>query len=85
MNIVEIHTQSGSQYTVITREDGTVLLNVARPMFHALPEHEVHLVTDWHMAPAFGAMVATFTVDAGVIRTSRIVSVRQQIMAGVSV
>lgn len=84
MNIVEIHTVTGSQYTVITRDDGTVLVNMARHESHPLPEHEVLVVTDWAMRVVQGMLLCEFTTPNGAYVTSRITQVRQQV-AGVFV
>ena len=77
--IVEITTMSGSQYTVITDSEKT-LLNVARTPDHYLPEHEVVLVTDWHLKATDGVLRGEFMTPTGPLTTSAVISVRQQIV-----
>jgi hypothetical protein len=78
--IVEIHTRSGSQYTVITEPNGAVLVDVTRTAGHPLGEQETFRATDWHLRVNQGVLQGAFETNAGPLFTSAVVTVRQQIV-----
>jgi hypothetical protein len=86
MNIVEIHTKSGSHYTLTDFGDLTTL-NVTRPEGHPLGQYGFFSVTDWALKVTNGVLVGVFTVDSshtgsGTLTTSAVTEVRQQIVKG---
>ncbi len=86
MNIVEIHTQSGSQYTITEYGDLTTL-HVVRTEGHPLGEYSFHTVTSWSLQVTQGHLVGLFHLtpvgqEPDSLRTSVITNVRQQIVKG---
>jgi hypothetical protein len=86
MNIVEIHTESGSQYTITEYGDLTTL-HVVRTEGHPLGEYSFHTLTDWTLQVMAGRLVGFFRLEPvngqpDSLRTSVITTVRQQNVKG---